>query len=231
MTIVNANVIEQELAQSAELSVREAQAISITDNPQYNSASQLLVEHKQRIKIIQDYWSKPKTAAKAAHQEICDKEKAMLAPFTQAETIIKGAMLVYQRKIEEDRRAAEREARQRQQEEANRLMAEALKAEQEGRAKEAEAVMVEAVAVEQKPVVVETYIPPKAAGISIKKTWKARVIDEKLVPAYANGPGLYLIEIRVINTSALNNIARDSRGAAQIPGVEFYEETSISARI
>lgn len=219
------NEIEQNLAQSAELSIREAQAVSITDTPQYANASQLLVEHKKRIKAIQDYWSKPKTAAKAAHQEICDREKAMLAPFTQAETIIKGAMLTYQRKVEDERRAAEMEARRRQQEETNRIMAEALKAEQAGHTKEAEAIMVEAVAVEQKPLVVEV-AAPKAAGISTKKTWKAVVTDDRLVPAYAHG-----FEIRTINQSALNAIARNSNGTAEIPGVMFFEDVSISARI
>lgn len=226
METINTNEIEKNLAQSAELSIREAQAVTITDNIQFNMASQLLLTHKQRIKAIKDYWDKPKTAAKAAHQEICDKEKAMLTPFTQAETIIKNAMIVYQRKVDDERRAAEMEARKRQQEEANRLMAEALKAEQEGHSKEAEAVMVEAVAVEQKPIVIETYIPPKAAGISTKKTWKAIITDARLVPAYANG-----YEIRAINQTALNAIARNSSGTAQIPGVEFFEDASISARI
>ena len=82
------NEIEKELAESAELSVREAKSITIADNEQYRSASELLVEHKVRIAQIKEYWDRPNKAAKAAHPEICDTEKAMLAPFTQAETFI-----------------------------------------------------------------------------------------------------------------------------------------------
>ena len=67
---------------------------------------------------------------------------------------------------------------------------------------------------------------PKATGISTRKAWKARVVDPSKVPAYVNG-----MEIRTINMSALNNIARMTKGSAAIPGVEFFEETSIGARI
>jgi hypothetical protein len=229
ITITNPHEIEETLAHSAELAVIEAQSIIITDNDQYGLASQLLVEHKKRIKAVKDYWDKPKSMAKQAHQEICDKEKAMLAPFTQAETIIKAAMVTYQRKVEEERRAAEAEARKRQQEEAERLLAEAIKAEDSGNTTRANAVMAMAQTIDEMPVVSEVEAP-KASGISTRKTWKARVIDEKLVPAYANGPGLFLVEIRTINQSTLNNIARTSNGTARIPGVEFYEDVTISAR-
>lgn len=224
ITITNPGEIEDNLAHSAELAVIEAQSITIIDNIQYGLASQLLVEHKQRIKAVKDYWEKPKTIAKAAHQEICDKEKAMLAPFTQAETIIKAAMVNYQRKVEDERRAAEMEARKRQQEEAERLLAEVIKAEKAGNITRANAVMAMATTIDEMPVFSDV-AAPKAAGVSTKKTWKARVTDTSLVPAYHSG-----IELRIINQSALNTIARLSNGGAAIPGVEFFEDISISAR-
>jgi hypothetical protein len=219
------NKIEQELTQSAELAIREAQAITISSSAQYVSASQLLIEHKNRIKAVTEYWSKPKIAAKAAHQEICDKEKAMLAPFSNAESIIKAAMVAYQRKVDDERRAAEQEAYNKRQKETERLMAEALKAEAAGKTKKAEAVLDKATAVEQAPIVVEV-AGPKASGISTRKEWKARVVDEKLVPAYA-----YQVVIRPINQAALNLIAKTSKGTDVIPGVEFYEDMIINARI
>lgn len=67
--------------------------------------------------------------------------------------------------------------------------------------------------------------PAKAAGTTINKRWKARVVDETAVPAYVNG-----MELRKINQSALDALARMSKGEASIPGVEFYQDTTISVR-
>lgn len=216
--------IEKDLAYTAELSVHEAQAVTIVTSDDYTFASQLLLEHKKRIKAITDYWEAPKRMAMQAHKEICGKEKAMLAPFTQAETIIKDAMKIYQRKVDDERRLAEQEARRIQQEEAERLMAKSIKAEESGDLTRANALMAMATTVDEKPVVCEV-AAPKAAGISSRKVWKACVIDPKLVPAYSGG-----IEIRTINMSALNDIAKLTKGASTIPGVEFYEDMTISAR-
>ena len=66
---------------------------------------------------------------------------------------------------------------------------------------------------------------PTASGTSVRKMWKARVVDPKLVPAYVNG-----IEVREIKMSALNNLAKMTNGELQVPGVEFYEESGIVAR-
>lgn len=226
ITITNPHEIEENLARSAELAIAEAHSIIITDNDQYGLASQLLVEHKKRIKAVKDYWDKPKSMAKQAHQEICDKEKSMLAPFTQAESIIKASMANYQRKVDEDRRVAEAEVRKQQREEAERLMAEAIKAEDSGNTTRANAVMAMATTLDEMPVVSEVEAP-KAAGISTRKTWKARVRCDSSVPIYsAEG-----VMLRPVDIAVLNNIARMTKGQETIPGVEFYEDVTISARV
>lgn len=218
------NTIEQELSLSAELAISEAKSLTIANNSDYQAASRLLIEHKQRIKAVKEYWDKPKSMAKKAHQEICDKEKAMLAPFTEAEAIIKGSIVVYQRKLDEERRAAEEEARRLKQEEAERLMAEAIKAEETGDMTRSNVMMAKATTLDEAPVPVQA-AAPKAAGISTKKTWKARILNESIVPAYV-GTAM----IRPIDLSALNQIARETKGSYNIPGVEFYEDVTISAR-
>ena len=45
------------------------------------------------------------------------------------------------------------------------------------------------------------------------------------VPAYVNG-----MELRKINQTALDALARMSKGEASIPGVEFYQDTTISVK-
>ena len=69
-------------------------------------------------------------------------------------------------------------------------------------------------------------VAPKADGISTRKVWKARVIAPESVPIMANGS-----LIRPIDTAMLNQIAKITKGTAEIPGVEFYEESVISARV
>ena len=66
---------------------------------------------------------------------------------------------------------------------------------------------------------------PNAAGVSSRKVWKARITDESQVPIEVAG-----IVIRPVDLSALNNLAKATKGKAKIAGVEFYEEFIMSAR-
>ena len=52
-----------------------------------------------------------------------------------------------------------------------------------------------------------------------------RLMNEAAVPAYVNG-----MELRKINLTALDALARMSKGEASIPGVEFYQDTTISVK-
>ena len=75
----------------------------------------------------------------------------------------------------------------------------------------------------EEPQQVQPTVTPK--GVSVRTTWKARVTDPKLVPAYFDG-----YELREINMTALNNLARWREGQMQIPGVEFYQDKTLSVR-
>lgn len=217
--------VESQLQASGELTVQNARAMNIISQQDYEEAGKVLVEIKTRAKQVKDYWKPLKEAASKAHKALCDKEKTMLNPLDEAEKIIKGAMVKYQQAVEEARRREAEEARKAKEEEARRLMEEAIKAEQSGNAAEAAINMAMAEMVEDMPTVPAAIAKPTATGTNTVKRWKARVVDATLVPAYMNG-----MEIRTINMTALDNIARMSKGAMNIPGVEFYEEVSISAR-
>lgn len=217
-------MIEKELDEAGKLIVVKADSMQITDHETYESAGKLLVEVKTKANQIKKYWKPLKENAAAAHKAICEREKEMLKPFTDAESIIKATMVKYQAAVEEQRRKEREEAEKRKQEEALRLLQQAVEADEKGDAQGAAMNMAMAQMVEDmKPAPVAP--APKAEGTSIRKTWKARVIDANAVPAYANG-----LEIRTINMTALNSIARMTNGTASIPGIEFYQETSLSAR-
>lgn len=217
--------VESELRAAGSATVEAARAIKIADNADYGKAGEFLVEIKRRGKQVESYWKPLKEQANAAWKGIVEKEKTMLSPLNEAETTIKREMARYSAEVEAERRKAEAEARRRQQEERDRLLAEALAAEKAGKAVEAETNMAMAEMVEDMPAPAVMAEAPKAAGISMRKTWKARVTENTDVPVFANG-----VEIRPIDMAALNNIARLTKGTASIPGVEFFEEASLSAR-
>ena len=206
--------------------VERARAMSITTHDEYKMAAEMLTNLKAQIKAVKDYWKEPKETAAAAHKKIVAREKAMLDPLTLAETTLKTGMAEFQRKIEEERRRAEAEARRKQMEEAERLLREAAEADANGNTAEAEIGLAMAEMVQDMtPAVAADVRKPEAYGTGVRKVWKARIVDPYKVPAYMGQ-----IEIRSIDMSVLNGIARTTKGTAQIPGVEFFEDTIISAR-
>ena len=188
---------------------------------EYEDAAAFLVEIKKRSKQMKEYWKPSKDAAKAAHARICEQEKAMLAPMERAEKTIKAGMARYQTAEAEARRKAVK----RQQIERDRLMNEAAEAEQAGDMHGAAISMAMAEMVEDMKASVLVAEPAKAVGTTVSKRWKARVVDEAAVPAYVNG-----MELRKINQTALDALARMSKGETSIPGVEFYQDTTISVK-
>ena len=69
------------------------------------------------------------------------------------------------------------------------------------------------------PVIEVAREVPKVAGQSVRKTWKARVTDIQQVPR----------EWMVVNESALNAFAKSTKGAVKVPGVEFFEESTLAS--
>lgn len=83
-------------------------------------------------------------------------------------------------------------------------------------ADDARAAAVEAYApVEELAVPVESYVPVK--GIHTRETWFARVVNEALVPR----------EHMIPDNAKLDRLAKAIKGPSNIPGVEFYAETSL----
>ena len=217
--------IEQQLEMSGIKAVQTARELTITSQEDYEKSAGYLTGIKTRMRQVTEYWKGPKQAAQKAHKELVEREKQMLKPLEEAERIIKRTMLNYQAAVEKARREAEAEARRRQEEEAMRLVEQAADAEAKGDDQAAAISMAMAEMVSEMPAAPQMDTP-SAAGTSIRKAWKARVIDPALVPAYYNG-----MEIRTINMSAMNSIAKMSKGTAQIPGVEFYQESSLGVRV
>ena len=121
-------------------------------------------------------------------------------------------------KAEEARRAAETADKA----ERERLLKEAQKADLQAAAAQAKAeVKAETAAAVVAPVI-EIKAPEKQEGESVRKVWKAKIIDANLIPP------AFLASW--IDPKKVDDFALTTKGAMKIPGVEFYAENSMAVR-
>lgn len=221
----NTLVVNEEVAQreSANEVMAEIALFSVNTQQDYNNAAELLKDIKSRSNKIADYWKTLKGNAHQAWKQICDKEKELLAPFAQAETNIKGKMVGFQKQKMEEERLLREEQERWKREEAEKLLKLAVEAEKEGKIENAE-YLVEA-AQETAQIVFAAPKVEKTPDTAVRKTWKARVINESLVPIEVMGT-----VIRPVDLSALDKLAKFSKGSTEVPGIEFYEDITIAAR-
>lgn len=196
------------------------------DSPQtMNAAAQDLLRIKNTAKDLENrrkLITKPLDEAKA---RVMDFFRGPLQFLTDAERLIKLAMLDYQ--AEQDRKAREEEARLRDlaRKEQEKLQARAAKLEEKGQTERAEALRE---AAESFPVPHVAPAVHRPVGISSRETWSAEVVDIKaLCKAVADGvvPEIYIEP----NMTALNSQARALKEHMKIPGVEAKSTKSIAA--
>ena len=170
-------------------------------------------------------------------------ERALLAYKQEEESqriAAESAARIERERIEAECRAKAEEERQklaelkRQAEEAAKAQAETLTpieafiAEEEAAALQAE---IEAARLATENAIRETAMaprqvqvqgPPKvtAAGTSFRSVWKFKVSDLNQVPR----------EYMILNEQMVGALARSTKGAMQIPGIEIYEEKTIGGR-
>lgn len=201
-----------------------AKAATITDEHSYHAAAELLLGIKDLRKKIAETFDPHCRRAFEAHRALTKEKADAEAPLTQAETIIKNAIRLFDAEQDRIRREQQRIA-----DEAARVAAEtealerAAALEAEGKAYGDDAMVAEAHAIIETPVTAVAApvvkMTPKVAGITMRKTWTFRIVNPNLVPRQ------YL----VIDESKVRGVVRSLGQAANIPGVEVYEETSVAA--
>lgn len=216
--------IENEQKSSVIKILEQAQLLAINSPTDYDGAAEFTKQVKKLSKRIKDYWKPLKDSARASWQSLVDREKELLTPLDQAETEVKKKMAAYQRKVQEEERAARLLAEKLKREEAERLLAEAEKAAEQGNEMESEILFTQAEIIETSQPAVQVQAP-KATGVSTRTLYRARVIDETKVPVEVAG-----VVIRPVDLSAINKLAQASKGKVQIPGIEIYEEQSVAVR-
>lgn len=217
-----------EVEMGREVSAVEVQAsqITIASQSDYENAASFGKYIKQKSQQITDFFAPMKKAAHEAHQNICSREREMLAPLIAAEKIVKGAMGDYI--MEQERKRLEEEERLRKlaQEEADNKLREAMELEASGQADAAETALMEADIADSasRGVVVEPQ-KIKADGASHSIDWVITAVDNGKVPVDFNG-----ICIRPVDEKAILKLIKASKGQIKIPGIAYKAVPKISLR-
>lgn len=201
------------------LSVPEqAKQISIKTMDDYVRAGEIMLTIKAIRKKITETFKPIKQKMDAAKQEVLDQERAADAPLKEAEALLSPQIIAWNREQERIRQEEERRLQEeaRKQEEERRLQ-EAILAEQHGQKEEAEAIMETPVQVA--PVVVPKSVP-KVSGMSIRDNWKFKITNEKLIPR----------EYLKVDEVKIGQVVRALKSATNIPGIEVYNEGTVSGR-
>jgi len=207
--------------------VAQARALKVTDQPSYDVATERLLAVADLRREIVAHHEPIKRSAHAAWQQVIAAEKKLLDPVAEAERLYKAAIAAYeteQRRLAEEARArAEAEARRLAEEQRERDLEQAEA--QGADAEEIQAMCDAPLVVEHAPV--ETTFQP-ARGVSVASTWKGDVTSlETLVRAIAAGKAN--ISLVMANETAINQLARATRGTLQVPGIRFYSQPMVRA--
>lgn len=212
--------------QSLEKEVQDSlvyQTIVVKDQGSYDKAATILKGVKGLQKQVEESYNPIIQKALASHREAIAQRDKYLNPLKTIESAIKSRISGYLAECEKKRLAEEerlrKEAEEKAAKERARLENKAEKALEKGNEEKAndlleQAQQVEALVPSVAPIV------QKAAGVSGRKIWKAKVVDFKSLSD----------DYKLINQSLLDSIARNTKGANKITGVEFYSEDVVSVR-
>lgn len=204
----------------------KAESFVVNSDEKYTEAAEFGRMLKQKMTEVMEFFAPMKKAAHNAHKEVCDREKQMLTPLKNAESILKKSMGAYSIKKEQERIAAENEARRLAQEEANRMLEASIEAEKRGDKEAAKAAMLDAELADSvsRAIIVQSE-KPKADGVSSRKDWEITAIDESKVPVTMSG-----VMIRPVDEAAVMRLIRASKGTIKIEGITYQETVKMSFR-
>jgi hypothetical protein len=212
-----------ELAPEQQLIVKKAEDMAtqlsnfkITNQNEYNASGEYLKSVKSAYKQIEDLRMSMTRPLDDSKKRIMDFFRKPLDVLTNAEGVLKRAILGYQQAQEQARIEQERKL----QAEAEKKRLEALRKAEEARAKGQE-VKAEKYEDKANGIITPTLAPSvqKVAGINTKMVWKFEVVDEKSIPREYLMPDLVKI----------GKVVRATGNTLPIPGVRIYPEETIAA--
>ena len=212
---MNQEALEAEVMPVAQ----QGAAMVVRSQVDYSLAVAYIKENKAAQAKVKEALDPVCEAANKAHKAATALRARILKPLLDGERHAKQAgqtwqqeqeriRMAEQRRLQAEADEAARKERERLEKQAAKLKTPELKEE-----RLEQAAMVVAPVVQIAPVT-------QAEGVSTRKTWKARVVDESKVPR----------TFLTINQQALDVYARATKGAMQVEGVEFFEESTMNVR-
>jgi len=204
-------------------------SLRISNSQEHVNSAEFLKKIKAVSKAIDDCRKDITKPLDELKKKVMDFFKEPLTELSEAESILKKAILSYQQEQERIRREEEAKAiaKAKAEEEKKRKALEerAKKAEEQGNSAKAEMLRDKADDV-YVPTVVTAPTVEKVQGISTKKVWKAKIVDANKIPQ-----NVYINDEKVTAAiqAILNKLATATKGAMPIDGVDFYQEESLSA--
>jgi hypothetical protein len=197
--------------------IAEAQAMVISNNPQYIKATDFLKAIKALEKEVEAAFDPAIEAAHRSHKIAIEQKDKYFKPLINAEKLIKGKIGDF---------LAEEERKRKEEEEKLRREAEKKEAELKKKAEAARANGNEKAAekYEEKAnnVIAPTLAPTveKVKGVTFSDLWYAEVVDLKLLPK----------EYMLPDMPKLNKLAEAMKDSVVVPGVVFKSKKIISSR-
>ena len=153
-----------------------------------------------------------------AWKEATGQRGKHLRPLEDVKKAVNNTISEYFREKEDLRLKLQAEAEEKARKEAERLLERANKAEAKGDSLKAESLRQEAVVKES--LVPEIPQPRKQEGLSVRKVWKAKIINAEAVPH----------EFLDVNVARIEKVLNSTNGAMKIAGVVAYQESIVSSR-
>jgi hypothetical protein len=206
----------------------------VTTTEQYITASDTLKAIKALRAKIGETFDPHIARAFQAHRALTKEKSDAETPLTEAERIIKGALVTYDQ--EQARLQRLEEARLREEArlaEETRVLNLAAAMEAEGQQCEDVALVAEAHALISEPIQAPPIAPvvkatPKITGITYRTTYSAQVINlHELVKFVAANPSH--LGLLSANMPALNGQARSLKLGLRLPGVKVHEARDVAA--
>ena len=246
------------LTEEAQTLLEHAKTIQANTPDEYRAVGAIYADIKNKIKLVEAERVKRTGPLNESLRLINADFKAISETLKSALGPYERALLAYKQEEERQRIAAENaariererieaECRAKADEERQKLAELKRQAEEAAKAQESPLTPIEAFIAEEEaaalqaeieaarlatenairetamaPRQVQVQAPPKvtAAGTSFRSVWKFKVVDLAQVPR----------EYMILNEQMVGALARSTKGAMTIPGIEIYEEKTIGGR-
>lgn len=203
-----------------------AQQFEIVTSEHYVESAGLLKQIKTKQSALDELRRSITRPLDEAKAHVMDLFRPAAERLAQAEGALKGAMIVFTREQERQRREVEAAAREAAAKEADRLMRQAERARAKGQDDKASALEE---AAETVPVPIVPSQSPAVPGVAFRTTWHAEVHDMvALVKACAEARAP--LSLLRPDMTILNAQARSLKHEMNIPGVRAVPDEGVAAR-